>query len=68
VIVSDREILDAQRELSSTAGLFAEPAAAASFAGFLKVRERLDRDLRAVVLLTGNGLKDVDAALKLFVH
>jgi threonine synthase len=66
VLVSDQEILAAQKELSSTTGLFAEPAAAASFAGFLKVKDRIDKDAQVVLLLTGNGLKDIDAALKLF--
>jgi threonine synthase len=39
VVVSDGEILSAQKRLSSSAGLFAEPAAAAAFAGLLKDME-----------------------------
>jgi len=62
--VSDEEILDAQKQLSSTAGLFAEPAAATSFAGVLKLRSELDPSADIVVLSTGNGLKDIVSAKK----
>jgi len=62
ICVSDDEILAAQSALSRSAGLFAEPAGAAAFAGFLKVRPRLLRNAVAVVLATGNGLKDTVAA------
>jgi threonine synthase len=62
VRVSDKQILAAQARLSSTAGLFTEPAGAAAFAGFLEVRPRLSGGSVAVVLATGNGLKDTVAA------
>lgn len=62
VLVNDEEILRAQRMLASESGCFAEPAAAAAFAGFLRERSRIPQDSRAVVLLTGNGLKDIDGA------
>jgi threonine synthase len=64
VVVSDEEILDAQRLLASASGLFTEPAGAAAFAGFLKDRSGLDPHHRVVVLVTGNGLKDIDSALR----
>lgn len=64
VTVSDKEILDAQKELSSKAGLFTEPAAAASYAGFLKIRSEILNDATVVLLATGNGLKDIDSAIK----
>jgi len=64
VTVSDDEILTAQKELSSKAGLFTEPAAAASYAGFLKMREQLPRNATIVLLATGSGLKDIDSAQK----
>ena len=60
--VSDREIIAAQAELSAGCGMFAEPAAAAAFAGFLQVSEELDTEARIVLLMTGNGLKDVEGA------
>ncbi len=64
VKVSDDAILEAQKELSSTTGLFVEPAAAAAVAGFLEVRNKLDTDSWNVLLVTGNGLKDIDSAQK----
>ena len=62
VIVSDAEILAAQRTLAAGSGLFAEPSSSAAFAGWLKVRGRLGADENCVVLITGTGLKDVNAA------
>ena len=63
ITVSDDAILAAQRELSSKAGLFAEPAAATSYAGFLKIKNELPKDTLIVLLITGNGLKDIDSAM-----
>jgi threonine synthase len=62
VVISDEEILAAQRMLSSKAGLFAEPSSSASLAGFLKVRDRLDKNSIVVLLVTGSGLKDLKSA------
>jgi|SRR5581483_5238883 len=64
--VSDTEILAAQVRLASTEGLFCEPASAAPLALLFRlVRERrIERDSTSVVVLTGTGLKDPDAALK----
>ncbi len=64
VTVSDADITEAQRLLSSTTGLFAEPAAAAALAGFLAVKDQLPADARVVLLITGNGLKDIESARK----
>ncbi len=64
--VSDEEILAAQSLIASSAGVFCEPASAASVAGLLKLR-RLGHALpgqTAVAVLTGNGLKDPDTALR----
>ena len=60
--VTDEEILSAQKELSSGCGLFSEPAAATAYAGFLKKKATLDSSETCVVLLTGNGLKDINSA------
>lgn len=62
VVVSDQQILKAQLELASSTGLFAEPAAAASYAGLLQEREALDKDAMIVILATGHGLKDPESA------
>ena len=66
VSVSDGEILEAMPLLGGTAGLFAEPAAAAAVAALKKLLDRGDVSPaeRIVVLSTGHGLKDVDAALR----
>jgi len=62
ITVTDEQILQAQTHLSSTAGLFTEPAGAASFAGFMKYAPQLEPDALVVVLTTGNGLKDSASA------
>ena len=63
--VSDTEILQAQIRLASTEGLFAEPASCAPLALLVRlVRDgRVERGSTTVVVLTGSGLKDPDAAL-----
>ena len=64
VVVKDTEIIKAQRELASTAGLFAEPAASATFAGFIKVKDDIPSGSRVVLLITGSGLKDINTAMQ----
>jgi threonine synthase len=64
--VSDRDIVDAIYYIGSSSGIFAEPAGAASVAGLKKAKDSgiLNKDAGpAVCLLTGSGLKDVDAVL-----
>ncbi|MFC1946170.1 threonine synthase [Chloroflexota bacterium] len=65
-MVTDTEILAAQRLIASRAGVFGEPASAASVAGLVKKRrEGLDLSgKRVVCVITGNGLKDTEVALK----
>lgn len=65
--ISDEEILNASAILSRNTGLFAEPAAAAAFAGMLAYEEnnKLENDSKNVVLLTGSGLKDLEAVSKM---
>lgn len=66
VTVTDAEIISSQHMLASTTGVFGEPAAAASVAGLRKALEGgiLEGRESIVLLITGHGLKDVDAALK----
>lgn len=66
ITVSDDEIIDAIGFLGRNEGIFAEPAAAASVAALRKLADSgdLHRDDRIAVLITGNGLKDVQNALK----
>ena len=64
--VTDEEILAAIPTLARGCGVFAEPAGAAAYAGLVKAaREGLVApDERLVVLNTGNGLKDIEGAMK----
>ena len=61
VSVTDEEIQESSQILSKNTGLFAEPAAAAAFAGMLayKNTNKLPDNSNNVVLLTGSGLKDL---------
>ncbi|WP_376789900.1 threonine synthase [Thermoflexus sp.] len=63
--VTDEEILTAMRTLAREVGVFAEPAAAAAFAGLEKaVREGgIGETETVVVMITGNGLKDIARAM-----
>jgi threonine synthase len=62
--VTDEEILMAYRLLASEEGIFCEPASAASVAGLLKVKDQVPEGAKIVCVLTGNGLKDPDTAIK----
>jgi threonine synthase len=62
--VTDDEILEAYRLLASEEGIFCEPASAASVAGLLKVKDQVPTGATVVCVLTGNGLKDPDSAIK----
>jgi threonine synthase len=64
VKVSDEEIVAAIGRLARSTGVFVEPAGAAAFAGFVKHCENgaIKPDECALLSLTGNGLKDVEAA------
>ncbi len=63
ISVSDKAILEASSILSKNTGLFAEPAAAAAFAGLLayQLENKFEAKSKNVVLLTGSGLKDLKA-------
>jgi threonine synthase len=65
ITVSDKEILAGQQTLARKTGVFAEPAAAAAVAALKKIKAaaRLGSKEQIVVLITGHGLKDVDAAM-----
>jgi threonine synthase len=66
VRVEDEAILDAIPALARGCGVFAEPAAAAAYAGLVEAIEQgyVDSDEEVVVLVTGSGLKDVASAMK----
>jgi len=62
---SDEEILEAQKLLAATEGIFCEPASAISIAGLLKDLKRsvIGDGSTIVCTLTGHGLKDPDTAI-----
>jgi threonine synthase len=66
IIVTDDEILQAQKLLAAKTGIFAEPAASATVAALKKLPASgaFDPKAQIVLLITGHGLKDLDAALK----
>lgn len=65
VTVGDTEIRSAGQELARQAGVFCEPAAAAAYAGLLRLRdaEEIPTEARVAVFLTGSGLKDPENLL-----
>jgi threonine synthase len=67
VTVRDEEILEAIPLLARSCGIFAEPAGATSVAGLKKLSREgtISGNERIVCLVTGNGLKDVDTAMKI---
>ena len=64
VSVTDEEMLSAQKGLASRAGIFAEPASAATVAGLAKLRASGRIGARDCVccVVTGTGFKDLGAA------
>ena len=64
--VTDDEIREAQKYLAGNAGVFGEPAGVTATAGLLKLSKegKLDKGDIIVSIVTGNGLKDIDSAIK----
>ncbi len=64
--VSDEEILSAISILARKVGVLAEPAGATALAGLKKLVKQgvCKPDDRALVMVTGHGLKDIDGVLK----
>ncbi len=72
-VVSDEEILSAQRWLAREEGIFVEPASAAPIAGLLRASEQratahfsgasIPEGSRIVCTVTGHGLKDPEVIL-----
>ncbi len=63
-MVSDEKIIEAYNLLASTEGVLAEPASCATVAGIIKLKDTLKQNAKIVCILTGNGLKDPDSAIK----
>lgn len=63
---TDEEIIEAYKLIASTEGILCEPASAASVAGLIKANKSklVEEGSKVVCILTGNGLKDPDSAIK----
>lgn len=66
VEVTDEEILDSITTVARGAGIFGEPAGVTSFAGARKLAKsgKLSPKETVVCIITGNGLKDIESAMK----
>ena len=64
--VEDEAIVAAIPALAQGCGVFAEPAAAAAYAGLVQAMDRglVSAEEKVVVLATGSGLKDIATAMK----
>lgn len=65
ISVTDDEIRSALLEMPRSTGVFGEPAGVTAFAGFKKhaITTSIKSDEKVVVLVTGNGLKDIESAI-----
>lgn len=64
--VNDEKIIEAYKLIASTEGILCEPASAASVAGLIQAHQEglVEEGKKCVCILTGNGLKDPDSAIK----
>ncbi|MCH7772039.1 MAG: threonine synthase [Bacteroidetes bacterium] len=63
IAVTDEEILSAQKEFIKQTGILCEPSSASVYAAYKKLlaEDKLNSSDRNLLLITGNGLKDVEA-------
>ncbi len=66
ITASDHQILEAMSLLGKTEGIFGEPAGVTGLAGLMRALESglIQSDESVTLIVTGNGLKDTDNALK----
>jgi threonine synthase len=67
VSISDEEILNAQKEFIKQTGILCEPSCASVYAAYKKLlfAEKLNSSEKNLLLITGNGLKDIESLRKL---
>ena len=67
VSVTDDDILQSIKSVAKVTGVFGEPAGVTSYAGLKKaVSDGLVKpDEKVLIMITGNGLKDVNSAMKI---
>ena len=62
ISISDEDILLAQKEFIRETGILCEPSSAATYAAFKKLKDdEIVRNKSVLLLITGNGLKDINA-------
>lgn len=63
IAVSDEEILTAQKEIANQFGILSEPSSASVFAAYknLIIEGKINPSDKNLLLITGNGLKDISA-------
>ncbi|MCX8094643.1 MAG: threonine synthase [Caldisericia bacterium] len=66
ISVKDEEILNAIPLLGKLTGIFGEPAGVTSLAGLIKMKNenKINEHEKIVVIISGNGLKDIESAIK----
>ncbi len=66
-IVDDAAILDGERRLARLEGIFAEPSSSTTAAALVQLAEagKIGRSEHVVLLITGSGFKDMDAARRI---
>ncbi len=65
-MVTDEEILSAQKEFIRKTGILCEPSCASVYAAYKKLikKNKISSSEKPLLLITGNGLKDVEALRK----
>ena len=67
IAVTDKEILSAQKEFIKLTGILCEPSCASVYAAYKKliVQNKISLSEKPLLLITGNGLKDIEALRKI---
>jgi len=65
VDVEDAEILNAMKQMARLTGVFGEPAGVTGYAGLIKAvkEKKIQQHEKVVLIVTGNGLKDIKSAM-----
>ncbi len=65
VDVEDSEILSAMKKMARLTGVFGEPAGVTGLAGLIKAlsEKKVQKEDNVVLVVTGNGLKDIKSAM-----
>ncbi len=67
ISVTDEEILSAQKEFIKQTGILCEPSSASVYAAYKKLLsiDKFNSSYKILLLITGNGLKDIESLRKL---